>query len=182
MKLNPQELNQIASRTLDQYNDGAEDFWEGTRGHDVSQNIAALLQYIEGDPPFTLLDFGCGPGRDLKTLADRGHLAIGLDGAARFTAMARVHSGCEVWQQDFLKLELPDGHFDGIFANGCAPLCCFLDGFDPGSIDRLCRWDGNAFGLVDRPLEVADALAQRAADITEFARPEDDQDDHQQKD
>ena len=62
MKLNPQELNQIASRTLDQYNDGAEDFWEGTRGHDVSQNIAALLQYIEGDPPFTLLDFGCGPG------------------------------------------------------------------------------------------------------------------------
>ena len=117
MKLNPQELNQIASRTLDQYNDDAEDFWEGTRGHDVSQNIAALLQYIEGDPPFTLLDFGCGPGRDLKTLADRGHLAIGLDGAARFTAMARVHTGCEVWQQDFLKLELPDGHFDCIFAN-----------------------------------------------------------------
>ena len=68
MKLNPQELNQIASRTLDRYNDGAKDFWEGTRGHDVSQNIAALLQYIEGDPPFTLLDFGCGPGRDLKTL------------------------------------------------------------------------------------------------------------------
>jgi SAM-dependent methyltransferase len=117
MKLDPQELKQITSLTLDQYNDGAEDFWEGTRGHDVSQNIAALLQYIEGDPPFTLLDFGCGPGRDLKTLADRGHLAIGLEGAARFTAMARVHSGCEVWQQDFLKLELPDGHFDGIFAN-----------------------------------------------------------------
>jgi hypothetical protein len=35
MKLNPQQLNQIASRTLDQYNDGAKDFWEGTRGHDV---------------------------------------------------------------------------------------------------------------------------------------------------
>jgi SAM-dependent methyltransferase len=65
----------------------------------------------------TLLDLGCGPGRDLKALADRGHLAIGLDGAARFTAMARAHSGCEVWQQDFLKLDLPGGHFDGIFAN-----------------------------------------------------------------
>jgi hypothetical protein len=62
MKLNPQELKQIASLTLDQYNDDAEGFWEGTRGHDVSQNIAALLRYIEGDPPFTLLDFGCGPG------------------------------------------------------------------------------------------------------------------------
>jgi SAM-dependent methyltransferase len=117
MKLTPQELEQIASLTLDHYNGDAEDFWEGTRGHDVSQNIAALLQYIEGAPPFTLLDLGCGPGRDLKALADRGHRAIGLDGAARFTAMARAYSGCEVWQQDFLKLDLPDGYFDGIFAN-----------------------------------------------------------------
>jgi SAM-dependent methyltransferase len=116
MKLNPQ-LKQITSLTLDQYNDGAEDFWKGTRGHDVSQNIAAFLRYIEGDPPFTLLDFGCGPGRDLKTLADRGHHAIGLDGTERFAAMARIHSGCEVWQQDFLELDLPDGYFDGIFAN-----------------------------------------------------------------
>jgi SAM-dependent methyltransferase len=117
MKLTPQELKQIASLTLDQYNGEAEDFWEGTRGHDVSQNIAALLQYIEGSPPFTLLDLGCGPGRDLKALSARGHRAIGLDGAARFTAMARAYSGCEVWQQDFLKLDLPDGYFDGIFAN-----------------------------------------------------------------
>src|ERR1700683_4758444 len=117
MKLTRQKLKQIVDRTLNQYTDGAEDFWEGTRGHDVSQNIAALLQYIEGDPPFTLLDFGCGPGRDLKALADRGHLAIGLDGAARMQGVARAHSGCEVWLQDFLKLDLPDGHFVGIFAN-----------------------------------------------------------------
>src|ERR1700682_3326039 len=139
MKLNPQELKQIASLTLEQYNDGAEDFWEGTRGHDVSQNIAALLRYIEGDPPFTLFDLGCGPGRDLKTLANRGHLAIGLDGAARFTAMARAHSGCEVWQQDFLKLELPDGHFDGIFAK-CNPVSCT----GPGAAARIA---GTACGV-----------------------------------
>jgi len=117
MKLTPQELKKIASLTLDQYNADAEDFWEGTRDHDVSQNIAALLRYIEVSSPFTLLDLGCGPGRDLKALADRGHCAIGLDGAARFTAMARAYSGCEVWQQNFLKLDLPESYFDGIFAN-----------------------------------------------------------------
>jgi SAM-dependent methyltransferase len=50
-------------------------------------------------------------------LAERGHRVIGLDGAERFTEMARIHSGCEVWQQDFLELDLPDGYFDGIFAN-----------------------------------------------------------------
>jgi SAM-dependent methyltransferase len=31
--------------------------------------------------------------------------------------MARAHSGGEVWQQDFLKLDLPHKHFDGVFAN-----------------------------------------------------------------
>jgi SAM-dependent methyltransferase len=40
-----------------------------------------------------------------------------LEGAANFVAMARAHSGCEVWCQDFLKLDLPETYFDGIFAN-----------------------------------------------------------------
>ena len=117
MKLNSQDLEKIADLTLEHYNQHAEDFWEGTRDHDVSQNIEALLQHIEGEPPFTILDFGCGPGRDLKAFAELGHIAIGLEGAAHFAAMARAHSGCEVWQQDFLKLDLPDNHFDGVFAN-----------------------------------------------------------------
>ena len=117
MKLNSQDLEKIADQTLDYYNLRAQDFWEGTRDHDVSQNIAAMLQYIEGERPFTMLDFGCGPGRDLKVFAELGHVAIGLEGAAQFAAMARAHSGCEVWQHDFLKLNLPENHFDGVFAN-----------------------------------------------------------------
>ena len=117
MKLDPQDLEKIVHLTLEHYNQRAEEFWEGTRDHNVSQNIVALLQYIYGEPPFTILDFGCGPGRDLKTFADLGHIAVGLDGASRFAAMARIHSGCEVWQQDFLKADLPDNRFDGVFAN-----------------------------------------------------------------
>ena len=68
-------------------------------------------------PLFTILDFGCGPGRDLKAFIERGHNAIGLDGAEHFVTMARAHSGREVWRQDFLQLELPDKYFDGVFAN-----------------------------------------------------------------
>ncbi len=117
MKPDPQNLEKIASLTLEHYNRCAEEFWEGTRDHDVSQNIAALLQYIEGEPPFAILDFGCGPGRDLRTLSGLGHRAVGLEGAARLAAMARAHSGCEVWEQDFLKLDLPERYFDGVFAN-----------------------------------------------------------------
>ncbi|MCQ4062611.1 class I SAM-dependent methyltransferase, partial [Klebsiella pneumoniae] len=34
-----------------------------------------------------------------------------------FVEMARADSGCEVWHQDLLQLELPAQSFDGIFAN-----------------------------------------------------------------
>jgi len=115
-------MDDISRRTLEHYDSRAEEFWRGTRDHDVAQNISALLQAIEAgfpgrNPPFAILDFGCGPGRDLKALADLGHAAVGLEGAPRFAAMARAHSGCEVWEQDFLRLDLPQGRFDGVFAN-----------------------------------------------------------------
>ena len=117
MKLNLEDLRKITNLTLENYNERAVDFRHGTHDHDVSQNISALLRYIEAEPPFTILDFGCGPGRDLKAFADLGHHAVGLEGAARFTEMARAYCDSEVWQQDFLKLDLPGNHFDGVFAN-----------------------------------------------------------------
>jgi len=113
----PDDLDVISGRTLGHYDRNAESFWQSTRDHDVSQNVEALVRHIEGAPPFTILDFGCGPGRDLKLFADLGHVAVGLDGSARFAEMARAWSGCEVLQQDFLKLALPSGRFDGVFAN-----------------------------------------------------------------
>ena len=117
MPLRPEDLASITATTLDDYNRNAEGFREGTRDHDVSQNIQALLRHIQGSAPFTILDFGCGPGRDLRAFNRLGHCAIGLDGAESFVAMARADSGCEVWHQDFLALDLPAGRFDGIFAN-----------------------------------------------------------------
>lgn len=117
LKLNSQDLKKITDLTLQHYDQRAEDFRTGTQDHDVSQNVAALLQHIEGAAPYTLLDFGCGPGRDLRTFTQLGHVAIGLEGAVRFADFARKDSGCVVWQQDFLKLDLPDCHFDGVYAN-----------------------------------------------------------------
>lgn len=105
------------SKTLEHYNERATEFREGTRDHDVTQNIDALLRHIRSARPWRILDFGCGPGRDLATFRALGHSAIGVDGSPPLAAMAREHSGCEVWEQDFLALQLPAAHFDGIFAN-----------------------------------------------------------------
>ena len=113
----PKPDGAVSFRTLAHYEANATDFWEGTKDHDVGQNCQALLDDLEGTGPFTLLDFGCGPGRDLLHFRSLGHEAVGLDGCSAFCAMARRHAGSEVLEQDFLALSLPAGRFDGVFAN-----------------------------------------------------------------
>lgn len=115
--MNREELERIARVTLEHYDQRAQDFWQGTKDHDVSQNRDELLRHLEGRPPLRILDLGCGPGRDLKAFAGLGHIAVGLEGSQRFAAMARQYSGCEVLEQDLLTLDLPQAGFDGVFAN-----------------------------------------------------------------
>ncbi len=111
------DWSDVTSKTLDNYNERAGPFRAATWDHDVSQNLDALINAIEGKGPFSILDFGCGPGRDLLALKARGHVPVGLDGSLRLAEMARETGAGEVWVQDFLALDLPASHFDGIFAN-----------------------------------------------------------------
>ena len=111
--LTTQDLEKIADLTLEHYNRRAEDFWEGTRDHDVSQNIEALLRTIEGDPPFAILDFGCGPGRDLKALAELGHIAVDLEGAASSICRTAISTACSPTRRCFM---YP--------ARSCRACCC----------------------------------------------------------
>ncbi|MDY0012730.1 MAG: methyltransferase domain-containing protein [Rhodocyclaceae bacterium] len=110
-------LARLTAPTIAHYDQQAEAFRAGTWDHDVSQNRAAFLGALEGPPPHVILDLGCGPGRDLCHFRGLGHRVVGLDGSAVFVAMARQASGCPVLHQDFLALDLPPGHFDGVFAN-----------------------------------------------------------------
>jgi SAM-dependent methyltransferase len=117
LRVDVEPSHRVSEVTIAHYDRSAEAFWNGTRDHDVSQNYSALLDAIEGDPPFSILDLGCGPGRDLRHFRSLGHDAVGLDGSQEFVAMARAYSGCEVLHQNFLAMVLPESRFDGVFAN-----------------------------------------------------------------
>ncbi len=117
LRVDVEQLHRISELTIAHYDRSAEIYRDGTRGHDVSQNYGSLLDAIEGDPPYSILDLGCGPGRDLNHFRSLGHDVVGLDGSKEFVGMARSYSGCDVLHQDFLNMTLPDGRFDGVFAN-----------------------------------------------------------------
>ncbi len=190
MALTPDELRHITTRTLSHYDRGAREFWEGTRDHDVSQNIAALLQPIQAPPPLKLLDFGCGPGRDLATFKALGHHVTGLEGSPRLAAMARAHSGCEVLEQSFLALDLPKHHFDGVFANAVLfhvpqqelprVLGALRQALKPGGVlfgsnprgDGREGWSGERYGCFhDWPSWRGTMLAAGFAELHHYYRP-----------
>jgi len=111
------QLRRITETTIGHYDQAAEDYRRGTLDHDVSQNRAAFLEAMQGEPPYSILDLGCGPGRDVHYFRSLGHEVMGLDGSVEFVAMARRYTGCDILHQDFLALDLPAKRFDGVFAN-----------------------------------------------------------------
>src|SRR5215467_13951796 len=114
-RVDVEQSHRVSEVTIAYYDRMAEAYWDGTRDHDVSQNYTAFLDAIENDPPYSILDLGCGPGRDLHHFRLLGHNAVGLDGSTEFVAMARSYSGCEVLHQDFLTMILPEGRYSCFF-------------------------------------------------------------------
>lgn len=185
-----EELHRIAVRTLAHYDRQAQAFWEGTREHDVSQNIDALLAHIQVPAPFDVLDLGCGPGRDLMTFKALGHRAVGLEGSPQLAAMARAHSACTVLEQNLLALDLPDNRFDGIFANAVlfhVPgqvlpriLSELLRALRPGGVLFTSNprgageegWNGERYGAFhDWPTWQGHVCAAGFVELTHFYRP-----------
>ena len=53
------QAHDTSKRTIGHYEGRAELFWEGTKDHDVSQNIQALIDALPGVGPHHILDLGC---------------------------------------------------------------------------------------------------------------------------
>jgi SAM-dependent methyltransferase len=112
--LSPSALSQT---TIAHYERHAAEYLRFTLSHDIGENYAAFLGALQETGGTRILDLGCGVGRDLRHFRDLGYEAVGLDGAEAMAETARGLTGCPVWRQDFLALDLPQADFDGVFAN-----------------------------------------------------------------
>jgi SAM-dependent methyltransferase len=110
---------QNASETISYYDKNADAFEEQTADLDMS---AIQMRFLARMPPSgTILDAGCGVGRDALFFARRGYRVTAFDASAEMVARARRRVGgmADVGQMAFDEVNWLD-QFDGIWA--CASL------------------------------------------------------------
>ena len=101
--------------TIDYYNKYAAKVFEDTVDQNMDAITAPFLELLEeGD---TILDMGCGSGRDSLTFYDLGYDVTPLDGSEEMCRLAEVHTGLDVLQMTYEEMAF-DGAFDGVWACG----------------------------------------------------------------
>ena len=103
--------------TLNYYNANAKDFVQGTVGVDFHITQDRFLAQLEKGA--SILDFGCGSGRDTKYFLERGFAVEATDGSAELCRLASEYTGISVKQMLFDELEAVE-KYDGIWA--CASI------------------------------------------------------------
>ena len=103
--------------SLAYYNANATDYYTSTVHLKLETLYAPFLNLLGKNK--TILDLGCGSGRDSKYFLSCGHTVTSVDGSKELIKLASRHIGKEVLLLDFNELDYKN-EFDGIWA--CASL------------------------------------------------------------
>ena len=104
-------------KTIDYYNKHAEEFTASTFKVEMESLYAPFLRYLPEQA--SILDLGCGSGRDTLAFKDKGYQVEAIDYSAELVKKAKELTGIEVRQQSFYELNASE-KYDGIWA--CASL------------------------------------------------------------
>jgi 8-oxo-dGTP pyrophosphatase MutT (NUDIX family) len=105
-------------QTTQTYNETAAEFAAKFCETDLSAQLDRFCTHLRPGAP--VLDLGCGPGRDLLSLAERGFWAVGLDRSAGMLCEAMARGAKNLVQADARALPFVAGTLDGVWA--CASL------------------------------------------------------------
>lgn len=110
--------------TLNYYNKNAVSFVEGTKDVDfktIQDKFASRLP--QGA---SILDFGCGSGRDTKYFTEQGFKVTATDGSEELCKIASEYAGVPVKQMLFMELN-EVAAYDGIWACSSILHCSYED-------------------------------------------------------
>lgn len=100
----------------DYYQENYKKYHEQTAGIDPASFLSPLVRCLT--PGSSILDVGCGSGRDMRWLKERGFRPAGFERSGGLAALARVHSGCPVLEGDFEVYDFSGMDVDAILLVG----------------------------------------------------------------
>lgn len=103
----------MKNSTLNYYNTNAHSFVSSTLSVDFSQTQDKFLHLLPQTA--SILDFGCGSGRDTKYFLDAGMQVDATDGSEELCRLASEYTGIPVRQMLFEELDAK-AQYDGIWA------------------------------------------------------------------
>ena len=100
-------------KTIDYYNHHSQSFYDRTINADITDSCEKFLQYLP--EKVTILDAGCGVGRDTKYFLSKGHSVSAFDASEKMVQLACRETGANVTHLTFQELNF-ETIFDGIWA------------------------------------------------------------------
>ncbi len=85
------------------YENHHREYFNNTFKIDPEIFLSPLIRLL--NPGDSILDIGCGPGRDLLWCSQRGFHAVGFEQSPNLARLAREHSGCSVIEGDFYQYD-----------------------------------------------------------------------------
>ena len=99
---------------MNYYDENGQEFFNGTVDTDMSSHYDKFLALIPDNA--SILDAGCGSGRDTLKFKSLGYEVTAIDGSEKMCELASRHSGVNVKHMQFQEIEVEDC-FDGIWAS-----------------------------------------------------------------
>lgn len=101
-------------RTKDYYDENAALLFERYNSADMTGNYNRFIRYLIAG--CSIIDIGCGSGRDMKYFSSKGFEVRGIDYSPTLSKLAEKYSGCRVDCVDFLSWQA-DHAYDAFWAN-----------------------------------------------------------------
>jgi len=94
------------------YEENHQQYFNSTIGIDPSVFLEPLAKLLE--PQATILDIGCGSGRDLLWFAQQGFQPTGFEQSPSLVRLAREHADCPVIEGDFYRYNFSNLQFSAL--------------------------------------------------------------------